>query len=1688
MGCLLFSARLLADGPGLGNLTYNSGELLSTLGQFNATNGAPRGHGFVAMHKGYLVVPFSADQGGGNGSGGFAFYDVGNPRAPLLKFTTEGNTAYTSTASPNYVGNLREPHGYSFTRFGGKDYVCFTTNISSANASGLQVWDFTDMDTPAPTRVSQIGLTGLNGGDYAPTPWWVFWQGGRYAYVASTSRGLNIVDATDPANPVVLRNLSPAELGFGTNAINTVFAVGNLLVMTGSQPSTDEPLTGLATYDISDPVNPVLLDFESDLVGYSAMVNGDRVLGARDPARIWSIADPAAITLLGTGPNVADKGGYGAVQDNFFHYGSSSHYVKLNISSTPFTVAAQNRPPNLNSADWDFATPLGNLIFQGNDHSPSLLVVHQLAPDTTGPVVNMVSPKADSVNRALTSRVGVTFTDQIDLRSVDSSTFIVRAAGGSALPGRYSVQTGIVNFWPDSPLAPNTIYEVRLPAGGVKDIVGNGLATEFVSFFSTGETISPFTVQGQTAGPVTPGTAATFNATGSGQGALLYSWSFGDGTPQTIPSPNPNATHSYAAPGHYAVTVTLTNGSQTASASLTQTVHRAISPTAPTSSSTIMFDSATSRVWCVNSDANTVTALNGTTFAKLFEIPVGRKPRTLARAPSGAIWVVNQDDASISVLNPTTGSVTGIIPLPSASLPYGLAFSPNGSAAFVATEGTGAVLRLDPTTGASLASLTFGAPLRSLAISGDSTRLFATRFISPDSGGEVFEVNPETLAWVRTISLGKSPGPDTEAAGRGIPNYVSGAAISPDGQRLWLPSKKDNIDRGLSRDGLALNFESTVRTISSQVDLTTNTEDLAARIDFNDRDMAQAVAFTPLGDYALVALQGSNSVDIVDAYSRVVISALEDVGRAPQGLVFNPAGTRLFVQNFMSRTVSVHDTSGLVNSSTSAAPLLAQVTTVTTEPLSPTVLLGKQIFYNADDPRMNHDGYISCASCHLDGGADGRVWDFTDRGEGLRRTVILNGRGGMAQGRVHWSANFDEIQDFEHDIRGPFDGEGFMSDAQFNTGTRNQTLGDPKTGLSPELDALAAYLASLDTVPPSPFRQPNGALTPDAVAGRVLFTELSCFSCHAGNSFTDSTRALLHNVGTLKASSGNRLGQTLPGIDSPTLKGVWQAARYLHDGSASTLLDVLTTANPNGFHGATQSLTSNQRQQLAAYLQQIDEREVSPSIGSAATLLAPAHGTTVLIGSTVKSAVAIQDGQGPVSRVEFFRNGISLSQDTTAPYEATWVAATPGVQVFSARIVFSSGVTTQTHESSVTVTTAAGSPVRINFQTAAAAVPTGYLPDSGSTFGSRGNGHSYGWNVSTTNGSRERAASSHPEQRYRTLCHMRSNSNNNTAATWEIALPSGTYEIFAVFGDADFLNQTHHINIEGITVTDATPGTSEFDEFTVQRTVTDGRLTIRPGTGASNSKICFIDITPVQGTSVSIASLAAATVERGTAPGIFRISRDGSTAAPLSVKLSFTGDAEAGLDYSAVASTQEIPAGESFLDVPISPIIDNTAEGPESVALSLRPDSAYVPGSASSAVVTINDAPLDSWKRSRFTAVQRVTPAISSDLADPNANGFANLLEYALGNDPLGSNAPDLPEVGTDQAGRLTLSFVRPLSASDINYFLEGADTLSGPWFTDPAHVAVTLSNNPDGVTQSVTGTWLGAEPRGFLRLQVTRP
>jgi cytochrome c peroxidase len=1268
----LGGSSLFADGPGVPNRTYTNSQVLTVISRLNSDNGAPRSHGHVSMHKGYLVVIYSTDDGGSDG--GFSFFDISDPFAPVLVYQKDDDETQ----------EIREAHGYGFSSSYGKDLVALQA------AYGLQIWDWTDITNPV--RLSYLHLPGIEDSDYALGAWWLFWQA-PYIYVAGAGNGIYIVDATDPSNPSLVERLggqpNPIPISeTGGFRLGPIFAVGNLLVASSMQGS------GYVTIDISHPKNPNVLDvLGGDLPSiYSMLVNGNKILGTGIDKElyVYDINDPSNISLINSG-DIDGPGGYVTFQDGYAHVGASNQYSKVDISNDANYVLVDKATSGIRNRDEDFVVPLGNLVVLSDDHgNGSFIIPHQKGKDLAGPAVNMVIPKDGALNQALTTRVGLTFTDLIDLRTVNDSTFILRPVGGSALSGKYSTQLGVVNFFPDEPLLPEQPYEVVVPKGGVKDLVGNPTESSFVSSFTTAPPQPPLTCAITLSAPAQVGQTALFQARGmGGSGSFTYSWNFGDGSAVTPFSTDSTANHVYNERGHYSVRVMVSDDLTVSSASIIQTIHGAITALAPASSSTIIFDEAHNTVWTVNPDNETVTAIDGLALSKKFEIPMGQEPSTLAKAPDGMIWVVNQGDATIRVIDPVNGSFLSSVALPYASRPYGLTFSPDGMAGYVTLQATGKLAKLDPASRSVVSVIDVGATPRGVAVSAGSDRIFVTRFISPIEHGEVIEVNPFSFTIARTIQLVVDPGPDTEATGRGVPNYLGSPTISPDGAGLWVPSKKDNTGRGVIRDGLPLTFESAVRTIFSVVDLLSNGENLSARRDLNDRDMAVAVRFSKLGDYAFVATQGSNIVDVFDTYNHALVTSLENVGRAPQGLVLSTDGMKLFVHSFLSRSVLAYDVSGIVTSASNSSQQLAEIQTVSNEKLPPLVLEGKRIFYNARDPRMSQDGYLSCASCHVNGEHDGRTWDFTDRGEGLRNTPPLLGRRGTGQGRVHWSANFDEIQDFEHDIRNAFGGDGFMSDADFNTGTRNQTLGDPKAGISYELDALAAYLSSLDKVRPSPYRNPDGSLTFDALAGKTLFQQLNCQSCHVGNEFTDSPSGALHDVGTLKPSSGQRLGQPLTRLDTPTLRGLWETPPYLHDGSAATLMDVLTVANPNDLHGFTSSLNQTEKQQLAAYLSQLDNLEpAAPPAMAALTITSPSNGASFAKGDPILITVNVAPRLGIVSKVEFLANNAKIGEAITAPYSFSWSGGNGGSYVLKARVVYANSQTAESSPVAISITQA----------------------------------------------------------------------------------------------------------------------------------------------------------------------------------------------------------------------------------------------------------------------------------------------------------------------------------------------------------------------------------------------------------------
>src|SRR5262249_42936362 len=153
---------------------------------------------------------------GGTGDGGFAFYDLSNPRCPRLVSRRDDSETF----------DIREAHGYGYARVGDRDVVVLQAT------RGIQFWDWTDVTQPM--RLSYLVLPGVTASDYATGAWWAFHQS-PFVYVGGSANGIYVVDASDPSHPAIVDrgegrpNPIPNDETGGFR-VGPVFAVGNLLV------------------------------------------------------------------------------------------------------------------------------------------------------------------------------------------------------------------------------------------------------------------------------------------------------------------------------------------------------------------------------------------------------------------------------------------------------------------------------------------------------------------------------------------------------------------------------------------------------------------------------------------------------------------------------------------------------------------------------------------------------------------------------------------------------------------------------------------------------------------------------------------------------------------------------------------------------------------------------------------------------------------------------------------------------------------------------------------------------------------------------------------------------------------------------------------------------------------------------------------------------------------------------------------------------------------------------------------------------------------------------------------------------------------------------------------------------------------------------------------------------------------
>jgi YVTN family beta-propeller protein len=629
-------------------------------------------------------------------------------------------------------------------------------------------------------------------------------------------------------------------------------------------------------------------------------------------------------------------------------------------------------------------------------------------------------------------------------------------------------------------------------------------------------------------------------------------------------------------------------------------------------------------LFVVNPDSNSLTLVDTTSQSVISEVPVGVDPRSVAVAPDGRqAYVANQGSDTLTIVDVRSASAVAHVAV--GYRPVGVAVSPDGQVVAVAELGDDQVRLLDAATLSTRAVVAVGDRPCGLAFTPDDSRLLVTHLLS----GEV------TIIFWRSFSLylpvivkGGTMGPLVLAAARQALEPPSlplisvatwpqvapapAVAVNAAGTRAYLPQ---TMAHG---QGLNTQFDTTVFPKVSVLNLETNQHQTAEHIPLPEKDQPVGLPWDVAlarGDQELwVVNAASNDVSVLDISNPRAVhrTAHIPVADNPRGIAIHPDGQLAYVNNALAGTISVIDTQLYT---------VTAVITATEIPLPPVLLQGKRLFNSSARPELSQARWISCNTCHIEGEHDGRTWLLQYTGEvppGATAVITRNTTSllGMIETYpLRWSAEWDESADSEFSIRFEQFGSGLIQ------GEMNATLGPPNQGRSWDLDCLASYIDSL--VLPSPrasapmppaedASHSSGLLTmaqtgsgEDSVAvkgdpdqGRELFlsSRTGCSVCHPAPLYTDQRQ---HDVGTA-SSYGEWFG---PRIDTPTLRFLHDSAPYLHDGSAATLLDVLTTKNPEDKHGVTSDLMPQELDDLVAYLLSLPSSQEEPFTYQASTCL-----------------------------------------------------------------------------------------------------------------------------------------------------------------------------------------------------------------------------------------------------------------------------------------------------------------------------------------------------------------------------------------------------------------------------------------------------------------------------------------------------
>lgn len=522
---------------------------------------------------------------------------------------------------------------------------------------------------------------------------------------------------------------------------------------------------------------------------------------------------------------------------------------------------------------------------------------------------------------------------------------------------------------------------------------------------------------------------------------------------------------------------------------------------------------------------------------------VGKAPESVALAGAGGLVVVTcRASRTVVTCRLREGRVLHSLRL--AGEPFGIACTSDGSLAVVTellptgdatrTDNAASVALLRPATGARLARIRLpagGTVVRGVDLSPDGRWAYVAHAL----GRYNLPTTHLDRGWVNTNAV-------TILDLRARRRYATVLLDLPSagGADLWGLT--------VSRDGGSLWVALSGVHEVARLDLRRLHAYLEGRIP------ADSPLLNPSEEYSLSAASTWKAIrddparrtdlaeDLSALHAAGILERFAVKGRGPRGIALSSDGANCAAACYYSGTIVLFPAASPRQQKVCVAGPLARETAERE---------GERLFHDAG---LAFQGWLSCATCHPDGRADGLNWDLLNDGVGNPKNTRS----------LVWAPRTPPMM--SHAVRPTLD-------AATVAGFRFIEFREPTAR---ESRAVQAYLNALQPAR-SPYRTDSGGLTPAAERGRRIFHSRAadCARCHPPPLYTDLRS---YDVGTRgKADSGGKM-------DTPTLVELWRTGPYLHDGRAPTLLDVLTRQNRGDRHGRTSHLSREQLRDLVEYL------------------------------------------------------------------------------------------------------------------------------------------------------------------------------------------------------------------------------------------------------------------------------------------------------------------------------------------------------------------------------------------------------------------------------------------------------------------------------------------------------------------------